>query len=333
MTDSQNNDCKSGCRTIDSRPERSQCLADCRSRSTLNISFSTPTPSSQLPEADSSIFSSMIQGTSTYPPSITPPADPTYSSPDGIAFETEPLKTPTPTTPPTITVTPTPSPTLSTQQLTTTTMNHGLSKGMMAAILVPTLLAVVTVPILYLCYLCWRNKRSRHRLPELRLPYETRLLRSRDNSLSMRCSFSDNERARGGSLGADDCPSNEVSRTPSPILPIPSLPISNHQESWPLRGALPDPPPAYDPQWSGLRPPSSVHSRISGRSQTDTLAESSAAQLEVENPFSNRASDVVSELSFDQGSRGRRTRDLDELSLVSAMESDCSSERDLHHTL
>ena len=215
----------------------------------------------------------------------------------------------------------------------TATTTHGLSGGKIAAILVPILFTVAIVPILYLCYLCWRNKRNRQRPPELRLPHETTLLRSRDNSISMVYPFSDNERARSDSLGAYERPSIEVSRTPLPILPGPSLTTSNSHESWPLTGALPDPHLAYDRQTSSLRPPSSVHSKISGRSRADSSAESGVSPLGVENPFLNRASDVVSELSFDQGSRGRRTRDLDELSLVSAMESDHSSERDSHHIL
>ena len=53
----------------------------------------------------------------------------------------------------------------------------------------------------------------------------------------------------------------------------------------------------------------------------------------MQNPFTNRESDNVSELSFDHASRGRRTRDLDELSMVSAVESEDSEERDPRHLI
>ena len=145
--------------------------------------------------------------------------------------------------------------------------------------------------------------------------------------------FSDNERARSDSVGTYDRPSIEDSPRPPPVLPAPSLPTCHTQESWPLTGILPDPPPAYDRQASSLRPPSSVHSKVSGRSRADSSADSGVSPLDVENPFLNRTSDAVSELSFDHGSRSRRTRDLDELSLVSAMESDYSAERDSHHII
>ena len=116
-------------------------------------------------------------------------------------------------------------------------------------------------------------------------------------------------------------PSSEIFRVPSPNLPSPSQPAFRAQESWPLTSVPADPPPNYEAQSASLRPPSSIHDRAANRSRTASLTEGY--------PSSYRASDTVSELSFDHRSRERSMRDSDEMSFVSALESDDAGERNL----
>ncbi|KAL9121345.1 MAG: hypothetical protein Q9187_002097 [Circinaria calcarea] len=297
----------------------SQDYSSLTSPSTSHLPYQTrePATSKSSHEPAASVLSTLS--------GISAPSSPSQPTGTFIATATGPSPVPsgvftTSTTAVTVTTT-----AASTSQ-SSAVVNHGLNGRKIAAILVPVLVLLAIIPILYICYLRRRSKRDLRALPELHLPPETQLLESRHNSISLTSPFSDTERIRSNSLGLSDRPSSETSRAPSPILPSPSIPTFHVRESWPLSSskALPDPPLAYNPHSSNLRPPSSTHSRVSSVSRSSSYAGTGTERDRgtPQNPFANRASDTVSELSFDQGSQGRRTRDLDELSFVSAVDSE-----------
>lgn len=142
--------------------------------------------------------------------------------------------------------------------------------------------------------------------------------------------FSDNERGRTDSVGMSDRPTGLSPRYPSFILPS-NTPPGRTTESWPLTSVLlPDPPPAYDPVPTSLRPPSSRHGRSSTRTQSSDVGDF-AASNGVRMPFNqSRASDAVSELSFERTSLAERPREADELSVVSALDEE-DAEKDPQH--
>jgi len=222
--------------------------------------------------------------------------------------------------------------------------DNGLSFGAkMAAILVPILVILALLPIVYLLYLRRRHKREEQEAQERPFPPETKHLvsDSRRNSTSLPSLFVDNNGTRSGSLGIINRPSSEILRVPSPTLPSPSLPVFRAQESWPLSEApLPDPPSAYGSQIisnhnTTLRPPSSSYGALSPqlRPPPSPLSESNITSHDLRHPPSNRQSDAVSEMSFEQEPRGLRPgRDADTLSMVSALSPDDRSERHMHQT-
>ncbi|MCJ1249119.1 hypothetical protein MMC30_006342 [Trapelia coarctata] len=222
--------------------------------------------------------------------------------------------------------------------------SNGLSFGaMMAAIIVPILVVLALLPIIYLLYLRRRHKREEHEAQERPFPPETKHLvsDSRRNSTSLPSLFVDNNGTRSGSLGIINRPSSEILRVPSPTLPSPSLPVFRAQESWPLSEApLPDPPSAHGSQTisnynTTLRPPSSSYGAPSPqlRPPPSPLSETDMSSHDLRHPPSNRQSDAVSEMSFEQEPRGLRPgRDADTLSMVSALSPDDRSERHMHQT-
>lgn len=240
-----------------------------------------------------------------------------------------------------------------------TSTDSGLNGAKIAAILVPILVVLALIPIIYLCYLRQRNKRlNRLMTPELRLPpTETRLLQSnsRPNSISLPSPFSDKDRIQSTTPFSDkdriqsvatttyDRPESEIQRVPSPTLPSPSLPVFRTQEAWPLTAPLPDipdPRPVYGSPAASLnashnitlRAPTPNHGRSTPQEPAAPLTESNMTSHDLIVPSrNNRESDVVSDMSFNQGTgRQRSERDADELSVVSAISPDDPSERHLH---
>lgn len=223
--------------------------------------------------------------------------------------------------------------------------DNGLSFGAkMAAILVPILVILALLPIIYLLYLRRRHKREEQEAQERPFPPETKHLvsDSRRNSTSLPSLFVDNSGTRSGSLGIINRPSSEILRVPSPTLPSPSLPVFRAQESWPLSEApLPEPPSSHASSQdfithkTSLRPPSSNYGVPSPqlRPPPSPLSESNMSSQDLRHPPNNRQSDAVSEMSFDQEPRGLRPgRDVDTLSMVSALSPDDHSERHMHQT-
>ncbi|MCJ1352094.1 MAG: hypothetical protein MMC33_002078 [Icmadophila ericetorum] len=223
--------------------------------------------------------------------------------------------------------------TINSQSLATTTAqvpssstHQGLTGAKIAAILVPILVTFAILPLLYLWYLNRRNKQSDGDAQEQNFPSDSRLLQphsSRHNSVTFPSPlvepFFDSERSRTDSVGMFDRPMSQSPRFPSFILPSNSP--ARIQDSWPLTSAiLPDPPPAYDPEPTTLRPPSLVHGRASTRTQSSDVG-GFAASNGLRMPFNHsRASDAVSELSFERTSIAERPREADELSIVSALD-------------
>lgn len=225
-------------------------------------------------------------------------------------------------------------------------IDNGLGFGAkMAAILVPILVILALLPIIYLLYLRRRHKLDEQEAQERPFPPETKHLvsDSRRNSTSLPSLFVDSNGTRSGSLGIINRPSSEILRVPSPTLPSPSLPVFRAQESWPLSEApLPEPPSSHASSQNfithnaTLRPPSSNYGVPSPqpRPPPSPLSESNMSSHDLRHPPSNRQSDAVSEMSFDQGPRGLRPgRDADTLSMVSALSPDDHSERHMHQTI
>jgi len=262
-----------------------------------------------------------------------------------------PSETPSSAVPTSAAVAPgTSTPTASPEPASST--DSGISGTKMVAILVPILVVLGLIPIIYLLYIRHKSKRERRQAPELRIPPETSPLNrsshnsmgSRHNSIALPSPFSDSERIQSGPLGIFDRPmlerplsgrpSSELERVPSPTLPSPSMPTFRTQEAWPLPAepsALPVHP--YESHFESFRPPSSQY----GTPQTAQFGESVHALSSSSagsNPFRNRDSDAISEMSFNPNVRLERTKsrkDMDEVSMVSALSPDDGEDRHFDH--
>ena len=187
--------------------------------------------------------------------------------------------------------------------------DNGLSGAKLAMILGPVIGVVILIPIIWLLYIFFRNRRrDRQRLssPDMRgpPPAESRLLRhSPENSMVLPSPFKDSERIKSGALnvweveqsivekprnGTFSPPprdslraSSELSHRPSPTLPSPNAPMFRRppSDAWPLpsSGKLPSPvSPPYDPHMNTNKPlpsPSTLsQSHIPSLASSDALA-------------------------------------------------------------